>query len=356
MSIGQNIANLRTQKGVTQEQLAGAVGVSAPAVSKWESGRSCPDIALLSPIARYFGVRIDDLLDFEPTLTAHEAKALGEECHALLGSGQWAEGLRRIDALRHEYPNNHALELELSHAISRSLIYAADDDQVSAALETRLHLLESAAQSTDASIRDMSQYLFAAALIAKGDTARAEPLLRAMSGDSDIHPEQLMTLIYLQNEDYPSAEQAAQQQLLHAITQAGQAMITLSSAVVKQDDAAKARLCADKALALFQLFGTMALSGATAAHLTEAYATIAKDDAALMRSVQLTADYLLAEGAPLQESPLFDRLTIKRNMDEKQRAALLTAYLKAYEHDERYEALRALPEWAPTIGRMRGGL
>ena len=40
LSIGQNIAALRRQQGVTQEQLASAVGVTAGAVSKWESGVS----------------------------------------------------------------------------------------------------------------------------------------------------------------------------------------------------------------------------------------------------------------------------------------------------------------------------
>lgn len=40
MNIGATIVNLRREKGVTQEQLARAVGVSKPAVSKWETGSS----------------------------------------------------------------------------------------------------------------------------------------------------------------------------------------------------------------------------------------------------------------------------------------------------------------------------
>lgn len=38
--IGSNIAALRKAKGLTQEQLASQLGVSAPAVSKWETGVS----------------------------------------------------------------------------------------------------------------------------------------------------------------------------------------------------------------------------------------------------------------------------------------------------------------------------
>lgn len=62
MNIGSNIAALRKQKGITQEELANELGVSAQAVSKWENNSSCPDVSLLTSIADYFGVTVDALL------------------------------------------------------------------------------------------------------------------------------------------------------------------------------------------------------------------------------------------------------------------------------------------------------
>lgn len=62
MNIGNNIAVLRKKKGITQEELANELGVSAQAVSKWENNSSCPDVSLLTKIADYFGVSVDDLL------------------------------------------------------------------------------------------------------------------------------------------------------------------------------------------------------------------------------------------------------------------------------------------------------
>lgn len=59
-TIGSIIAELRKSKGATQEELGNAVGVSAQAVSKWETGGT-PDIELLPAIADYFGVSIDSL-------------------------------------------------------------------------------------------------------------------------------------------------------------------------------------------------------------------------------------------------------------------------------------------------------
>ena len=61
-SFGDRISFLRKLKGLTQAQLAEKLGISAQAVSKWESGLSCPDIMMLVPLADIFNVSTDMLL------------------------------------------------------------------------------------------------------------------------------------------------------------------------------------------------------------------------------------------------------------------------------------------------------
>ena len=61
IDIGSRIRSLRLSNSMTQEQLAGKLGVSAQAVSKWESGTNMPDIQLLPDLSVIFGVSIDDL-------------------------------------------------------------------------------------------------------------------------------------------------------------------------------------------------------------------------------------------------------------------------------------------------------
>lgn len=68
MTIGNTIATLRKEKGMTQEALANALGVTNQAVSKWESEQSCPDIALLPGIADLFAVSLDYLFGRESTV------------------------------------------------------------------------------------------------------------------------------------------------------------------------------------------------------------------------------------------------------------------------------------------------
>ena len=61
MSIGNNIARLRKEKGLTQAELGDILGVSNQAVSKWESGMTMPDVLLLPALADVFGCYIDEL-------------------------------------------------------------------------------------------------------------------------------------------------------------------------------------------------------------------------------------------------------------------------------------------------------
>ena len=66
MNFAEIIVNRRKALGLTQEGLAQKLGVTNQAVSKWESGQSCPDLALLPRIADLFGITIDELFGREP--------------------------------------------------------------------------------------------------------------------------------------------------------------------------------------------------------------------------------------------------------------------------------------------------
>ncbi len=61
MEIGNQIKSLRLRRGITQEEMAQHLCITAQAISKWERGATTPDIALLPAISAYFGVTIDEL-------------------------------------------------------------------------------------------------------------------------------------------------------------------------------------------------------------------------------------------------------------------------------------------------------
>ncbi len=81
MTIGERISELRKSRGLTQEQLGDAVGVSAQAVSKWENGGT-PDVMLLPILADKLGVTIDELFG----RSTHDSKPMSDTIRDYLSS------------------------------------------------------------------------------------------------------------------------------------------------------------------------------------------------------------------------------------------------------------------------------
>ena len=62
MSLSEKILSLRTQLGLSQEELAEKLAVSRQSVSKWETGQSVPDLDKLIKLADLFGISVDELV------------------------------------------------------------------------------------------------------------------------------------------------------------------------------------------------------------------------------------------------------------------------------------------------------
>lgn len=118
LNMGTKIIALRRAKNMTQEQLAAALGVSAPAVSKWETGSSYPDITLLCPLARALGTDVDHLLAFEEELSQ---EMLGQYMTELIGiarQGNIPQAEEQLNALLHRYPSDIPLKFSAVAALS----------------------------------------------------------------------------------------------------------------------------------------------------------------------------------------------------------------------------------------------
>ena len=72
MKINEIIKLKRKELNLTQEQVAEYLGVTTPAVNKWEKGNSYPDITLLPPLARLLRVDLNTLLSFNDELNDYE--------------------------------------------------------------------------------------------------------------------------------------------------------------------------------------------------------------------------------------------------------------------------------------------
>ena len=107
MALAENIKALRKKKGMTQEELAENLHISAQAVSKWETGQSCPDVDMLPKLAIIFDTSLDNLFDFDHRKIEEEVDALVKESVPMRKEPAKAEAFYR-EALR-KYPGNEVL-------------------------------------------------------------------------------------------------------------------------------------------------------------------------------------------------------------------------------------------------------
>lgn len=105
MQIGEVIRNHRKEKGMTQEEMADRLGVTAPAVNKWENGNSMPDILLLAPIARLLDITLEELLSFREELTQEEINGFVREMGERLKREPFGDVFDWVKKKVEEYPN-----------------------------------------------------------------------------------------------------------------------------------------------------------------------------------------------------------------------------------------------------------
>ena len=109
MQIHEIIRTRRTALGLTQEQLAGKLGVSAPAVNKWERGNSYPDITLLPVLARTLRVDLNTLLSFQEDLTETEIAEFLNRLYEVSRTEGCGAAFSLAEEKLRQFPNSDAL-------------------------------------------------------------------------------------------------------------------------------------------------------------------------------------------------------------------------------------------------------
>lgn len=105
MKLGEVIRKYRKIKNMTQEEMATRLGITAPAVNKWENDNSLPDITLLSPIARLLGISLDTLLSFQEELTPQDINTIIFKADTLLKEKPYEQAFQWAKKKLEEYPN-----------------------------------------------------------------------------------------------------------------------------------------------------------------------------------------------------------------------------------------------------------
>ena len=127
MKISETIRKYRKERNLTQEQIANYLGVTAPAVNKWENGISYPDITLLAPLARVLNINVDTLLSFKEELTDIEIDQFVKDLSSEMSSADYETIFDKANRKVREYPNCEKLILYVAQLMNAYLIMRRDE-------------------------------------------------------------------------------------------------------------------------------------------------------------------------------------------------------------------------------------
>ncbi|MCR5427952.1 MAG: helix-turn-helix domain-containing protein [Lachnospiraceae bacterium] len=150
--IAENIRKLRKSKSMTQEQLACAFGVTVGAVSKWESGSSVPDIAIIMEMAAFFGVSTDYLLGY--IAQSEDEETVYTRLKELRDSHRFKEAVEAAEQAIARYPNNFKLIHYCAVLFALAGTFEKKDAYFARALELYNLSLQLLTQNTDPKINE----------------------------------------------------------------------------------------------------------------------------------------------------------------------------------------------------------
>ncbi len=157
LQLKDRIKKYRKEKDMTQEQLAEYMGVSPQAVSRWETGTTCPDIFALPALAELFDITVDGLLGVDEKEKQREIRSIISVAEEKLDKGIIDEPIVRLREALNKYPNNEQLLCSLMYALyvaseDEELCKVYDGEIVSIAYRIEQHSTDSDSRNTARSI------------------------------------------------------------------------------------------------------------------------------------------------------------------------------------------------------------
>lgn len=161
MRIGEQIRKYRKDAGLTQEQVADHLGVSTPAVNKWEKGNTYPDISLLPALARLLKIDMNELFLFRDELTENE---IGQFVNELSENAlrNFTEAYEKASSKIQEYPHCDLLIYSIATVLNAALTLSDADSEKRAEYNTTIiNWFERTADSQDERVRISSIFMLA---------------------------------------------------------------------------------------------------------------------------------------------------------------------------------------------------
>lgn len=348
MPLHQVLREKRKELGLTQEQIAEYLGVTAPAVNKWEKGATFPDVTLLAALARLLKTDLNTLLGFHEGLTDQEIHHFTHEIVETIRKSGFEQGFELGMEKVREYPNCgpllHSTALVLDGAL---LLHGADVDKKP--YEDRiLELYERAVKSGDEKVRDRAAYMLASKYTVRERFGKAQEMLDLLPESNAPDKRKLQADLWVRQGKTADAAKLLERKLLTEVMELQLYFITLSDIALKEDRGDDARKLAELSRGLTGLFGLWDYT----AYVAPLQLAVAQENTE--ESLQLLRSLLSAALKPWDRkaSPLFRHIPFPET-GENAGLIMLPALLRELESSPKYAFLQENDEFRQLIGQYR---
>lgn len=349
MPMNKIIQVKRKEIGLTQEQIAEYLGVSTPAVNKWEKGSTYPDISLLPALARLLKVDLNTLLCFNEGLSEQEISHFSKELIDTIRKSNFESGFTMGMEKIQEYPNCglliHTTALLLDGALMMSGINANDKEKYSSQITA---LYERAAKCEDDEIRNKAIFMLTSKYIGQGNYGKAQEMLDLLPERTAMDKKQLQANLLIKQNRLEEAAKLLERKLLMEINEIQILLVQLADIELKegndQDAFHIAELSRD-AVRLFELWDYCSFVAPLQVALAQENV---QDSIALLKSI------LEAALTPweMKKSSLYRHIAVNENQ-ENFGSQMLPALLSEIENDPKYVFLHSNAEFQQLIKQYR---
>lgn len=214
MKINLIIKEKRLALGLTQEQLANSLGVSTPAVNKWEKGSTYPDITLIPVLARLLKVDLNTLLSFKEDLSDKEIGEFTNDIVVKVNKDGFQEGYKMALDKIYEYPNCEKLILSVATVLQGCLYIQVIENKEEYEMEIeKLYLRLS--NSEDIIVNNAANHMLINKHLNRGEVEKAQEYIDNLL---DIHSTKkfLQGNLYIKSGDYNKALEVFEGELINS--------------------------------------------------------------------------------------------------------------------------------------------
>lgn len=342
MNISQVIRERRLRAGLTQEQVAKRLGVSTPAVNKWERGVSYPDITLIPALARLLECDANTLLSFEENLSSEKNHEIQREVERLVREEGYDAGFSYAQGQMQTYPSSDELAIVLTSFLDGALMLyqIPDPERYRCELESSYERLS---RSSVSAVRDQALSMLVAKAMACDDFDRAQELLDHIPTPA-IDKRQQQAALSMRQQDYERAGKLLEAQVTKAAGDCIAALASLSEIALRTGEVDTAEDIARRARLIVQACDLPSWMAAT---LELGVAVARRDSDAAMSLLEEIVASMAAVSSERVDSPLhrYVGLTDISYMSQQ----MLTLVLDEVKTDESYAFLWKDPSTARRL-------